>query len=252
MKEEILCEQKANTIYITINREKRRNALSLSVLNTMLEYLDDALRSDEVGCVCITGAGDRIFSSGADLNMGKDGELKALDIATERYAQLLKTMRAYEKPLIARVNGSCMGGGLGIMLSCDIAISRDDAMFWTPEPEIGLFPLMIGPLLHEHMGSKLLMEMVLTGKKVTATQAVQRGIITRAVPAEELDSAVDETISAINARSRNAVIHGKRAFSKIKDMDFESSLDYLREAFLELIRTDDAREGIRRFFHKKR
>ncbi len=251
MTKEVLCEQKERAMYIIINREKRRNALSLSVLDAITGHFYEALKSDDIICVCITGSGDKIFSAGADLTMGKNGKLQDLEKATEKYSSLLKLMAVYEKPIIARVNGSCMGGGLGIMLSCDIVIARDDAVFWTPEPEIGLFPMMIGPLLHQHIGDKILMDMILTGRKISSHEAVRLGLITKAVSPSELDSSVQRAIKAIEARSLTAIRHGKRAFARIKGMDFESAMDYLRDAFMELVSTDDAKEGIRAFFEKR-
>jgi len=252
MEQEVIYDLKGRCLYLIINREAKNNALSVPVLESLIGHLQDAMGRDDVMCVCITGAGERIFSAGADLSMTRNGSVQNMESATEKYANLLKLMAGFEKPLIARVNGSCMGGGLGIMLSCDIAIARNNAYFWTPEPDIGLFPMMIGPLLYEHMGVKLLMEMILTGRRLSAQEAVSHGLITKAVPPDELDDTIEDIVKAMEKKSLIAIRHGKRAFSKIRDMTFSEALDLLRSAFIELISTDEARAGIKAFFEKRR
>ena len=128
------------------------------------------------------------------------------------YALLLKKMARMGKPLVARVNGPCLAGGMGFMLSCDIVIAREDAWFSTPEVNVGIFPMMIGALIYRHVGRKKAMEMVLTGRRIPAPEAERIGLITRAVPPEKLDEAVEESLRGLAEKSPLGVAMGKRAF----------------------------------------
>jgi enoyl-CoA hydratase/carnithine racemase len=128
----------------TINREERRNALSQDMIAAFLEYLDRIEQDQEVRAVCITGAGEKVFCSGADLVTTLGGNMEDSSSGARKYAELLKAMSRCGKPLVARVNGSCLAGGIGVMLSCDIVIARNDVFFCTPEVNVGVFPMMVG------------------------------------------------------------------------------------------------------------
>ena len=169
---------------ITINREAQRNALSPESLTLFHEALDGAEADAEVRVVCVTGAGDQAFCAGADLGgMSADsGSVIA------NYANLLKRLAGFPKPVVARVNGTCMAGGLGIMLACDIVIACRDARFGAPEVNVGLFPMMIGALIYRNVPRKKAMEMVLTGRRLTAEEALEMGLVTRIVAREDLDA----------------------------------------------------------------
>lgn len=165
MGEDLLYELKGPVAVLTINRECRRNAISQEMILGFLAHLREVEENSDVRAVCITGAGDRAFCSGADLAITLAGEGEDRLEGARNYARLLKRMSRFGKPLVARVNGTCLAGGLGIMLSCDIAIARNDAYFCTPEVNVGIFPMMIGALLYRNVGRKKAMDMVLTGEE---------------------------------------------------------------------------------------
>ncbi len=129
MSDELLYEVRNHVGYITIDRPEKRNALSLDIVHALSDYLDDADNDDNARALCITGAGDRVFCAGADLGMmsGAKDEGKLQGVAA--YAQLLAKMGKIGKPLVARVAGDCMAGGLGLMLSCDIVIAKNSVKF---------------------------------------------------------------------------------------------------------------------------
>lgn len=249
MGEDLLCETRGSTALLTINRESRRNAISQEMITAFLAHLERLDRDPDVRVVCVTGAGEKAFCSGADLAgtlSGQDG------LAGPRnYAALLKRMAAFGKPLVARVNGSCLAGGLGLMLSCDIVIARDDASFFTPEVNVGIFPMMVGALLYRHVGRKKAVDMVLTGRKITAAEAERLGLITRAVEPERLDQEVNETIKILATKSPIGMRIGKEAFRVMSDMPFEEAVDYLCEALGRVIATEDAQEGMKAFLEKR-
>jgi enoyl-CoA hydratase/carnithine racemase len=233
----------------TINREQQRNAISLEAIELFLNYLDTAEKDDQVRVVLITGTGDKAFCSGADLGSTADGKIQQ---GFKRYAQLLKRLAGYSKPLVAKINGSCMAGGMGLMLACDIGIARNDAKFGTPEVNVGLWPMMIGALIYRNVLRKKAMEMVLLGERLNAEQAVRIGLITRAVPPENLDDEVQHILENLAAKSPIGMKIGKNAFYAMADMPFEEAVDFLSEKIAEVASTDDAREGITAFIEKRK
>jgi enoyl-CoA hydratase/carnithine racemase len=237
--------------YFMINRERQRNALSVEALNLFLEHLDDAERDESVRVICITGAGDRAFCSGADLGggMGKSGQ-DGME-AFKNYARLLKRLSGFPKPTVARVNGSCVAGGTGLMLACDIVIATDTAKFATPEVNVGLFPMMIGALIYRNILRKKAMEMVLLGERLTAHEAREIGMITRVVPPGDLDDEVKKVLRALAKKSPIGMKIGKEAFYAMADMAFEEALDFLAQKLAEVAATEDAVEGITAFIEKR-
>ena len=248
---DLLYEVKGSTVFLTINRESRRNAISQEMIAAFLDYLDRADQDRGVFAVCITGAGEKAFCSGADLAVTLAKEGKDPLSGARNYAQLLKKMARFGKPLVARVNGPCLAGGLGLMLSCDIVIARNDVFFSTPEVNVGIFPMMVGALLYRHVSRKKAMDMVLTGRKIPALEAESMGLITRAVEPEHLDHEIQETLQLLSSKSSIGMRIGKEAFYAMSDMPFEEAVDYLCEALGKAISTEDAMEGMMAFMQKR-
>jgi enoyl-CoA hydratase/carnithine racemase len=252
MSEDLLYEVKGGTAYLTINREARRNAISREMIRNFADYLDKADRNEAVRVVCITGAGEKAFCSGADLAVTLAGEEEERLAGPRNYAGLLKKMAGFGKPLVAKVNGPCLAGGIGLMLSCDIIIARNDAFFMTPEANVGIFPMMVGALLYRNVGRKKAIDMVLTGRKIPAPEAESMGLITRAVEPARLDEEVQETLTLLISKSPIGLRIGKEAFHAMSDMPFEEAVDYLCEALGRAISTEDAMEGMAAFMQKRK
>jgi enoyl-CoA hydratase/carnithine racemase len=251
MSDDLLYEVKEGAAFMTINREDRRNAISQEMISRIDECLDLADRDEKVRAVCLTAKGDRVFCSGADLGLtlaGAGGDRLA---GARNYAALLKKMSRFGKPTVVRMNGACLAGGLGLMLSCDIAIARQDVSFWTPEVNVGIFPMMVGALLIRQVGWKKMMDMVLTGRKVPAPEAERIGLISRAVAPERLDEEVREVLKGLTSKSPIGLRIGKEAFRTMADKPFEDALDYLCEALGRAVSTEDAREGMLAFIEKR-
>jgi enoyl-CoA hydratase/carnithine racemase len=239
---------KDNIAHFTINRELQRNALNLETISLFLTYLDQAEGDPTVRAILITGAGDRAFCSGADLGSAAQDKIQE---GFRTYARLMKKLAGYPKPVVARINGHCLAGGMGLMLACDIVISRDDVKFGTPEVNVGLFPMMIGALIYRNVLRKKAMEMVLLGHKLDAEQACNMGLITRAVSPEKLDAEVAMTLKLLAAKSPIGMKLGKEAFYEMADMPFEDALDFLSQKIAEVAATEDAKEGITAFLEKR-
>ena len=245
----LLYQVENNIATLTINREDRRNAISIETINLFLQHLDEAERDPAVRVILITGAGEKAFCAGADLGGDPDGKIQT---GFESYAQLLKRLSGYPKPVVARVNGACMAGGMGFMLACDIVIARNDAQFGTPEVNVGLWPMMIGALIYRNTLRKKAMEMVLLGERLNADQALAMGLITRAVPADRLDAEVNGVTRSLSQKSPIGMKIGKEAFYAMADMPFEKAVDYLSGKIAEVASTADAREGIMAFIEKRK
>ncbi len=238
--------------WLTLNREARRNAISMSLIDLFFEALDRAESDAAVRLLCITSAGDRAFCSGADLSgPGAEG---GGDIAEgpRKYARLLTRLAEYPKPLLARLNGHCLAGGMGLMLACDIVYAREDVKIGTPEVKVGMFPMMIGALIFRNAVRKKVLEMIYTGELVTARQAEAMGLITRTYPTTEaMDQSVRKTSVAIGSRAPLAIGIGRRALAKAQDMDLDRALDYLSDRLVEVLKTEDAAEGLSAFIEKR-
>jgi enoyl-CoA hydratase/carnithine racemase len=251
MTEDLLYEVKDRVAYLTIHREASRNAISQEMIVAFLEDLDRADQDEQVRAVCITGAGDKVFCSGADLGIAFAGQGGDPLVGARKYAQLLKRMARFGKPLLARVNGTCVAGGLGMILSCDMALARNDVHFFTPEVNVGVFPMMIGVLLYRNLPRKKVMDMVLTGRRISAEEAEKIGLITRAVDPERLDLEVQEALRLLTSKSPIGIRLGKEAFRTMSDMPFDEAVDYLCEALGRVLATEDAMEGMMAFMEKR-
>ena len=246
----VLYEVKGQAAWFTINRPARRNALNGEAIQLLGDYLTEAEEDPNVRVLCVTGTGEKAFCAGADLTSGmSDGGGFA---AIRAYAELLNRMTSYPKPMVARVNGHCLAGGLGLLLSCDIAYAHDGCKFGTPEVGVGLFPMMIGALISRDAVRKKVAEMIYTARRYSAREAEKLGFLTRVYPAGELDGAIDSVLTDIAARSPTAIRMGRQALAAIETMDFPDAVNYLCEQLWEVIRTEDAIEGLTAFLQKRK
>jgi len=234
--------------YITINREAQRNAITPEALALFHEYLDEAEKDEKVHAIMVTGAGDKAFCTGAQLSMGVTTGVK--DIFAS-YADLLNRIVSFPKPTVARVKGFCLAGGMGFMLACDIVIASDDSKFGTPEVNVGLWPMMIGALIFRNVLQKKAMEMILLGERMTAQEALAMGLITRVVPAADLDAEVSKVLGILTSKSPIGMRMGKQAFYDMANLPLPEALNFLSERIKEVAGTEDAREGITAFMEKR-
>ncbi len=252
MKEkELIYEKKEHIAYISINRPERKNAISANAISLFIEALDTAENDVDVRAVCITGKGDRVFCSGADLASGIGTGSKEEVEVFKNYADLLIRIYRFEKPTLAKINGHCLAGGTGFMLACDIVIARDDAIFGTPEVNVGLFPMMIGALIFKNVLRKKAMEMMLLGKRMSALQALEMGMVTKIFPGSEFEKQTQKILGALSMKSPIGMKLGKQALNSIETMPFETAVHFLSEKLGEVAKTLDAQEGIAAFIEKR-
>ncbi len=242
---------------ITLNRPGYRNALSAEVIDGLLTAFGRAGADDAVRAVVLTGSGDRAFCAGGDLSdlakMGEAGRAAASGGEPEHSGpfRLFAAVRELGKPIIARLAGHALGGGLGLAVSCDMAIAADDVTLGTPEINVGLWPMMIMAVLNRNIAPKQAFKLYYTGRLVSADEAVGIGLVTEAVPRGDLDTRVDELAAIIAAKSPAALRLGRAAFFDIEGMPLRDQLSHLFEQLAVLVATEDAREGITAFLEKR-
>ena len=143
---------------------------------------------------------------------------KGTGMGLQAYAELLKDFAASHKPIVGRVAGHCVGGGLGLMLSCDMVYAAEHAKIGTPEVNVGLFPMMVAALLPRHTSRKKVLEMIFTGRLLSARAAEQMGLVTRVCESGALDEVVEEVLASVASKAPLAVSLGRRAFRASEEM----------------------------------
>ena len=249
--EQVLLVVDGQVATVTLNRPEQRNPLSAVMLRDLAAAFQWCRDESDVRVVVLTGAG-RVFCAGADLS-SFDGEMTGLERYRSRdlFVDLFILMAELGKPIVGRINGHALAGGLGLACSCDILVSVDTATFGTPEINVGIWPMMIQAILSRSIPRKVLLEMEMLGDRWTATQLQSLGIINRVVPLEQLDSAVKEIADQLAKKSPVAMRLGRDSFYRQQDMDFRAALHYLHGQFLLVSQTEDSREGIKAFFEKR-
>ena len=232
----------------TLNVPEKRNAIGPEMANELLHVLGRVADDADVRALVLTGAGGHFCAGGNIGQMSGSGE--GLEFRGD-YADLLLAMVRSPKPIVAKVRGNCMGGGLGLAAASHFAVAADDAVLGTPEIHRGLFPMMIMAVLSRIVPRRPLLEMMLLGQKMTPADGLRLDLLNRVVPGDALDGVVDAMANELAARSPTAIAHGLRAWVKQGDMAMEHSLPMLRDALAELLSTDDAREGIAAFLQKR-
>ncbi len=237
---------------ITIDEPEKRNPLSTETMEALAEAFRDAAADPGVRVIVVTGAGEKAFSAGGDLSGGFMDSPIASHGARGAFADMLRLIRRCGKPVIARVNGHALAGGFGLAAACDIVIAVDHATFGTPEIKVGLWPMMISAILQRLMPQKTALELMMTGRRITAAEAMQVGVVSRVVPAAELDESVDATVDELLSVSPAQLKLGKDSFYAVEDMSLDEALDHLHTGLTAIGLTEDAWEGISAFLDKRR
>ena len=243
-------ERHGPATWLIIDREERRNALSPEVIGGLVEGLARAGGDDDVRVVVITGAGDRAFSAGGDI--GGFAATDAAESAPAAVSRLIDAVWHHPKPVVARVNGRALGGGFGLMLACDLAVATEHAEVGTPEIDIGLWPHVITAVIQRTVPRKLALELMLTGRRLSASEALRWGIVNRVVPREDLDRAVEELVGELASKSPHVLRLGKRSFTGAEDLPFGRAVDHLKEMLAENLKAEDLIEGVSAFLEKRK
>ncbi len=248
---ELIYEVDAHVCTITLNRPHRKNALSAGLVNELIVALETAAEDALVGAIILTGA-EGVFCSGGDLGQMSGGGGEASEIPWRGgFPELNLAFTQLGKPVIAKVRRYALAGGLGLVAACQFALAEETATFGTPEIKRGLFPMMIMANIFRTVPRRKGLQLILLGERISANEAVEIGLINKAVPAEELDAATLELAEKLAGQSPQAMKLGLQAFYEQSDMDFQAALPFLNEKLMQCLGTDDAREGLMSFMEKR-
>ncbi len=254
MYQAITVEAKDKVGRITLSREEKRNAISPTMMNELLDAFKRYDDDPNVVAIVLTGAGEKAFCSGADIGESLATGASFIERHEEqrKFAELFKMIIGLKKPLVGRINGHALGGGLGLAAACDIVIAAEDCKFGTPEINVGLFPyIVMATLLRFTSAPKRLLEMMLTGGRIDAQEAMQLGLVNHVVPRDQLDAKVDEIAQKIAQKSPATLRLGRRAFYTMRDMEYEKALEYLSSMLAINTQAEDVAEGIASFMEKR-
>lgn len=248
--ESICSTTEGNVAVVTLNRPARRNALSLGLMQELIDCLGEIGARREIRAVILAAAG-KVFSSGHDLSemAGRDiNEYRRLfDVCTD----LMTRIQSIRQPVIAEVQGIATAAGCQLVATCDLAIASEDAAFATPGVKIGLFCTTPMVALSRVVGRKRALEMLLTGAPVDARTAAEWGLVNRAVPASELQTETRKLAARIADASELVVALGKQAYYTQIDLDQPKAYAYAKEVMSMNSLAADAQEGIAAFLEKR-
>jgi enoyl-CoA hydratase/carnithine racemase len=232
---------------LTLNRPEVRNALNSSLIAALIEAFDAMRKRTDVRAVILTGAGDKAFCSGADLS--PEAATFGFDYGspTTAFADLLRIARSTPVPIIGRINGHCLAGGMGLLAVCDMAVAASTAKFGLPEVKVGMFPMQVAALLQAIIPDRKFRELCFTGDLLSSEEALGLGLLNYVVAPTELDAKIDGLAQRVRAVSPTANRRGKHALNAIASLTGDQALAYMEGQVALLPLTEDGREGLAAF-----
>ena len=245
----LLLDRRERTAWLTVNRPPL-NVLDLPTLWQLQESLNSLARDDGIDIVTIRGAGDRAFSTGVDV---KDHTREKVPQMLKAVHGAIRTLLALPQVTVAVVRGACLGGGLELASACDLILASEESVFATPEIHVGCYPPVALARFPSQIGYHRAAELILTGKKLTAQEALAMGLINRVAPAVELDQTVEALLDELKGKSRAVLRIALRGLREVAAKEFSAALKRSEELYLEeLLKTEDVEEGVQAFLEKRK
>jgi enoyl-CoA hydratase/carnithine racemase len=257
-KDQVLVELKDSIFYLTINRPEFRNAMNLDVMELLGQGMDIAQDNATVRVVVLQGSGDKAFCAGADLGSSSMMEFTSESNMIQQHEakgklpELFKKMWTLSKPVVAKVNGYAVAGGFGLALACDFIVASENSIFGATEINVGLWPFMISVPILRAIPPKIALELMMTGRRIDASEAYRIGFINRLCKSEQIDQTLSEFVSFFVNGPPIAIKLGKQSFYAVENMDSDSALLLLQSALSVLSYSNDAKEGIEAFRDKRK
>ncbi len=243
-------ETRGPAAWIFLDRPEKRNALSTPMLGELDAALDRADADEDIRAVVLTGRG-KAFCAGADLDAGADLVDGGDGPRIPPFARLLQRFQRSPKPVVVAVNGPAFGGGLGLVAAADIVIAADDATFSFSEVRLGLVPAIISVVVLPRIGLHHARRLFLTGRRFSAADAVDYGLVHRVTPISELEAAAQEEVEAIAKGGPIAVAEAKRLIADIPGLPEDEAFAEALVRIGERVRSDEGREGVAAFVEKR-
>lgn len=250
----VIFEKQDAVANVILNRPEVHNAFNEVMIKELTEVFEKISKDEHIRVVVLTGEG-KSFCAGADLNWMK----KVIDFSYEenfddsfKLAQLFYLIYSLPKPTIAKVNGSAIGGGTGLVSVCDIVIASENAKFSLSEVKLGLVPACISPYVIRRMGESRCREFFLTGERLSAEKALKFGLVNEVVPSKDLDKAVDEKVKQLISSGPEALKCCKELLERVSLMNFDLATSYTAEVIAKLRISDEGQEGMNAFLEKRK
>ncbi|HXD33775.1 MAG TPA: enoyl-CoA hydratase-related protein [Pyrinomonadaceae bacterium] len=250
--ETLLLDRRDRVAIITVNRPEKRNALNIKTREEGAALIEELRNDDSVNVVVITGAGDKAFIAGADIAefAGRTAHMQR-DVMVQR--SLFNAIDTFPKPVIAMVNGYCLGGGCEIALACDIRVASENASFGQPEINLGIIPGGGGTQrLTRLVGEGKAMEMILSGQIIDARTAFEIGLVNHVYPADQLEAKTLELANTIAEKGPIAVRLAKEAVKIASRSSLDEGLRREVDLFALCFATEDKDEGVAAFLEKRK
>jgi len=247
----IRSETRDRALWIWIDREERRNAINRGVIAGIARAIEDSRKDPGLRAIVLTGVGRKAFCAGADLTGGTDAFSLGLDEPMTDFGKLARLTRDLNVPMIGRINGDCVAGGMGLMALCDLVVAADHARFGLPEAKVGVFPMQVLVFLRAMIGARHINQLCLTGDLIDAARAREIGIANEVAPFDALDERVGALAAKIARMSPIALRRGKYAIAAMERMAFAEALAFAETLISVTALTDDAREGLAAFNERR-
>ncbi len=248
-----LYEKSEGLATISVNRPEALNAINKETIMEILSHLDNAKRDESVRVIAITGAGDRSFSAGADMQVWKDIDPLGAREFSRLGQRMCEEIEALEKPVIAAINGYALGGGLELAMACDIRIASEKARLGQTEIKWGILPGWGGTQrLPRFVGKGVAKEMIFTGKMISAKDAEQLGLVNKVVPPDQLESALKELANELVNKPPVGVKMVKELINSSLEIPLAVGVVHESECFGVIASTEDFKEGLSAFLEKRK
>lgn len=236
---------------LTLARPDKRNPIGPATCGELVHALAAAAADPAVRVVVLTGAGP-VFSAGGDLAQMSGGKAAEGAVPPASLVDLFTAMHGLGKPIIAMVNGHALAGGLGLVVASDLAVASQEATFGTTEIRVGLWPMMVSAELARSIGRKHALDLMVTGRRIDAAEALSIGLVNRVVPAASLEAETMALAAELAELSPATMSLGLRAFYRAEDMELGPALRYLEGQLAAVLQLEDAREGLTAFLQKRK
>lgn len=250
-----------NTLYekgdgiatVTINRPQVLNALNPDTVQEISARLDDAMKDEAIHVIVITGAGDRAFSAGADLNIMQGISASKAREFSRGGQEVFEKVETLDKPVIAAINGFALGGGLELAMACDLRIASENAKMGQPEINVGLIPGWGGTQrLPRYVGKAIAKELIFTGKMIDARTAERYGLVNAVVPPDQLKTAVIALAKELMKKPHMGIRLAKELVNSSTETNPRTGMAHEAESFGVISQTEDFKEGVKTFIETKK
>lgn len=248
----VLCDGLAPICTVTLNRPAVLNAVNGEVIRRLDEIFTNLAARSDVRVVIVRGAGEKAFAAGADLAAMVDMDAAATKVFTSAFHRMAARVAALHAPVVCAAHGFVLGGGLEVALLCDFIIAADNAQFGFPENSVGVIPGFGGTQrLPRRIGGARARQLLYTGARIKAEQALAWGLVNEVVPVAELEARVLAIAGAITKGAPRAVAAAKQVVGEGEDLPFEQAVSREQHHFGLLFETEDQKEGMRAFLDKR-